>query len=384
MEDIELLCPETEVLPDSLEEDTQQQPAAAPQPPTKRYRMEARGIFYTWPQCDTPKESVMHALVQEFTKREIEFILVCREWHQDGCPHLHAMTVCKKVRNCSKPTWADKFAGKHGNYVAVRSIKASVEYIQKKGDWIVYPEGYDFEKRWASGTDSGRKRKVTDEIATKIATGTSYKQLLLTEEHRGFFMLNSRKIQEYEAELKRARVAESVQASLVQWRYVDKTPSMSFAEGAIVDWMNKNLGGIQRSLGEPQLYLHGPTGIGKTFLISKLRTFFRVYDVCMNEDWMDDYSDDDYDLVVMEEFKGQKQITWMNQFLDGQPCPIRRRGKSAYLKTKNLPVIILSNWSLERAYKNSSEEKLAPLLRRLFVVDTTLDHSTERPINIFG
>lgn len=363
----------------SVSPTAQQQPAAA-----SKYRIETKSIFYTWPQCDTDKEIVLSRMIPFWQKYGIEFIIVCQEKHKDGNLHLHALSVCENKRSCTTARWADHFAGKHGDYVTARGIKKSVEYIQKKGDWVVYPPNYDFAKRWREAFPNGHKRKVGDQVATHLREGGNWKQLVLTSEHSGFVMLNFRKIEEYESALKRAKAAESALASKEAWRYVDVLPSMSSSEQLIVQWMNKNLGGISRTLGEAQLYVHGTTGVGKTHLVQKLRTFFRVYDVCMNEDWMDDYCDEDYDLVVMEEFKGQKQITWMNQFLDGQPCPLRRRGKSAYLKTKNLPVIILSNWSLERAYKNSSEEKLAPLLRRLFVVDTTLDHSSERPINIFG
>ena len=103
-----------------------------------------------------------------------------------------------------------------------------------------------------------------------------------------------------------------------------------------------------QEVGAPQLYIHGPTGVGKTHLISQLRTYFRVYDVCMTEKWMDNYDDDLYDLVIMEEFTGHaRTLSEMNQFLDGQVVALPRRNKPSYLKQKNIPVIVLSNLSLE-------------------------------------
>lgn len=388
----ELLCPETEIGEDSLniggddeeEEsvDSDPTPVVTPTPAAKKYRLEARSIFYTWPKCKTAKETVLHNLVQDFKKRDIKLIIVCQEQHKDGEPHLHALTVCDRPRNCSVPSWADKFAGKHGDYQSVRDVEASVKYIQKKGDWIVYPEDFDFEKEMRQLPRQGRKRKVSEEVADKIHAGTTYRQLLLTGEYRGFIIHNSRKIQDYEADLKRAKAAESAKDSLVPWRSVELTHSMSLSEISIVEWMNKNLNGQTRPLGTCQLYLYGPTGLGKTHLMTQLRRYFRVYDVCMEEEWMDNYEDEEYDLILFEEFRGQKAITWMNKFIDGQIVPLRRRGKSAYIKTKNTPVIILSNYSVEKAYKNSSEEKLAPLIRRLTVVNVGADHSQERQINI--
>lgn len=138
-----------------------------------------------------------------------------------------------------------------------------------------------------------------------------------------------------------------------------------------------------QEIGSPQLYIHGPTGVGKTHLISQLRTYFRVYDVCMTEKWMDNYDDDLYDLVIMEEFTGHaRTLSEMNQFLDGQVVALPRRNKPSYLKQKNIPVIVLSNLSLEKAYKNCNEEQLAPLMRRFLVVNVGTDHTREKPINL--
>jgi len=353
------------------------------QPSVAKYRIDSRIIFYTWPQCTTKKEDVLAALVKGFEKKTIEFIIVCEELHESGEPHLHAITCCDKNRNATIPSWADKYAGKHGDYKAVRNIKQSVEYVMKKGNYVVYPEGYDFEARWKNSTETGRKRKVSDLIFGAIRDeGRSVRQLLLTEAAVGWIGLHFKRLEEFESAVKAARSAESAAASKEAWHLLEKKPSTSGSEERIIDWLNGNLVNGTRSLGTLQLYIHGPTGCGKTHLMSQLRRFFRVYDVPMDEDWYDDYNDEDYDLIVLEEFRGQKAITWMNGFIDGQVKPVRRKGVSAYLKKKNLPVIILSNYSLSGAYKNSNEEKLAPLSRRLEQIDLTFDHSSKNPIDI--
>ncbi len=86
---------------------------------------------------------------------------------------------------------------------------------------------------------------------------------------------------------------------------------------------------------------------------------------------LDDYDDKDYDLIVMDEFKGQKSITWMNGFTQGSPFPIHRRYEGT-IKKKNLPVIVLSNYSIEGAYEKVNmfnPERLNSLKNRFEVVN---------------
>ncbi len=86
---------------------------------------------------------------------------------------------------------------------------------------------------------------------------------------------------------------------------------------------------------------------------------------------LDDYEDDDYDLLVMDEYKGQKSITWMNGFTQGGHFPIHRR-YSGTIKKKNLPIIVLSNYSVEQAYSKVNmynPERLIPLKTRFEIIN---------------
>ncbi len=80
-----------------------------------------------------------------------------------------------------------------------------------------------------------------------------------------------------------------------------------------------------------------------------LQKFFRIYYVPLDCRVLDDYEDDEYDVIVFDEYKGQKSITWMNAFVQGNHFPVHRRYNST-LKIKNLPVIVLSEFSIEGAY----------------------------------
>lgn len=99
--------------------------------------------------------------------------------------------------------------------------------------------------------------------------------------------------------------------------------------------------------------------MGKTTLIEKLQRWLNVYFI-PNEDFYDAYEDNLYDLCVIDEFKANKTIQWLNGFLQGGSFPLRKKG-SQYLKRQNLPTIILSNYSLRECYKKVPDDKLETL-----------------------
>lgn len=88
-----------------------------------------------------------------------------------------------------------------------------------------------------------------------------------------------------------------------------------------------------------------------------------------DENFYDFYDDDSYDLIVVDEFKGQKTIQDINRWLDGQNMTIRMKGRQS-LKYKNLPIIIVSNFPPHIVYRNKFEKgELEPFTSRLYVVE---------------
>ena len=88
----------------------------------------------------------------------------------------------------------------------------------------------------------------------------------------------------------------------------------NYQDAEIAKWLNDNLG-KPRKFKQPQLFISGPKNMGKTTLIEQLREYFNIYDIPLNEDFYDFYADNRYDLAVIDEFKGQKPIQWLNLFL---------------------------------------------------------------------
>ena len=96
----------------------------------------------------------------------------------------------------------------------------------------------------------------------------------------------------------------------------------------------------------------------------------RTYSLPLSENWDDLYTDD-VDLVVADEFKGQRRVTWLNAFCDGSVFSVSRRGTAPYLKKKNVPVIILSNYSIPDSFPNCGNMAWSSLHSRFKYVDLT-------------
>jgi len=83
--------------------------------------------------------------------------------------------------------------------------------------------------------------------------------------------------------------------------------------------------------------------------------------------WFDRYDDDAYDLLVLDEFKGQLPVQLLNEWLDGSVFQVPRRSAPPYEKRKNLPMVVCSNWDPYGCYNNCTEDNLKPLVARVQV-----------------
>jgi len=98
-----------------------------------RFRLNARNLWLTWPQCNTSKEEALEALVKEFPDNK--GIVVAHELHEDGSPHLHAVVRLYDKTNYRSAHCLDHITGKHGNYQAQHAPYGNLKYCLKDGDY---------------------------------------------------------------------------------------------------------------------------------------------------------------------------------------------------------------------------------------------------------
>lgn len=329
---------------------------AVPKEPTekttkKAFRMDAKQFILTFPQCDVKKEVAVERLQQKW-KEELKGYIVCEEAHKDGTPHLHVFLLFHRRKDVRRTDFFDFIGGKHGSYEVARSVRGSVEYVTKGGNYIV--EGLDVE------AIKKKRAQKNETYAKMLLDGKSVSEI--NQIDPGYVMINKRKLEDYQTWVE----CESEKKRKVEW-IPPKIDGLTDANFKIAEWILKNIR-QPRQFKSPQLYIHGPKNLGKTSLVEWLEKSLSVYHMPMGEEFYDLYSDD-YDLVVMDEFKGQKTIQWLNLFLQGSPLNIRKKGCQS-MKRKNLPCIILSNYSLSEIYvKANLDGRLSTLEARLLCVE---------------
>ncbi|ABI85402.1 REP protein [Desmodium leaf distortion virus] len=107
----------------------------------KTFRLAARNIFLTYPQCDIPKDEALQML-QNLSWSVVKpvYIRVAREEHSDGFPHLHCLLQLSGKSNIKDARFFDlthprRSANFHPNVQAAKDSNAVRNYITKEGDY---------------------------------------------------------------------------------------------------------------------------------------------------------------------------------------------------------------------------------------------------------
>lgn len=321
----------------------------------KEFRIQGQNFLLTYPQNDTAPEVALERIENHEWPVPFKYAIVCQETHQSGDAHLHAVVAFQALLRTRCSTFFDFVAGKHPNIQGCRSVKNSAMYVAKHGKFVT-SKSFPMELL-------EQKSSKSSSIAGKIIGGSSVHEIC--REDPGFFLLNKRKIEDFHAYAQR-----KIAKPLKSWTPILINLDWSAAQQQIAEWLNDNLF-VPRQYGAKDLYIFGPTAIGKTSLLLWLSQYCRVYQM-PSEDFYDHYDDDDYDLVTYDEFKAGKPIEFLNQWCQAAPQPLKKKGISAYIKKKHLPTIFTSNFSIRQNYHVVNEKDpsaLDPLERRLLQVE---------------
>lgn len=333
-----------------------------------RFRLQAKYFFLTWPQCDTPKEVVLERIK---ALPHYDYAVVCRENHQDATGvHLHAFVAFKQQINRKGIIYLDDLAGKHGNYQSARDNAKVVRYVTEEGDYIA--DGFDpltylmaalSHKSTKNATKNGKSKAFI--VADLIINGKNIDDIDAYDP--GYVLMNKRKIEDYVGwqRVKKARLDK------LAWPGIDFTHLLTNDENdptlAIAIWLDRNIR-RDREFKKKQLYIYsdGPDA-GKTHLVNELTKYLTVYHL-PKQRFIDGYESNRYDLVVIDEFKAQHTVTFLNEFVQGGVMHLDQKG-SGHIKTDNPPIIILSNYAPEECFRKANTTKqFATFLSRFEVV----------------
>jgi len=288
---------------------------------------------------------------------EMDWCVIASETHQDGSPHLHIALEFKEKLRTRDMSYFDKVGNKHGDYRSMKNQRKCIAYVTKAGEY----DAYGIDVKAILQKQCGKFTIV----AKQLLSGMTLAQLNETEP--GFMLQHKRKCEEYLSWTQRRSDIEK-KKKWEKFLTADIQDLNTASEMQIACWLNLNIK-EPREFRQDQLYIHGPPKLGKSHLIEQLGQYLNIYHVPRDEDFYDDYEDNIYDLAVIDEFTNQKTMQWLNQFLDGQPMYLRKKGGQT-LKKQRIPVIVLSNYTLEQNYRKLHEAgKLEPLITRFKVVE---------------
>lgn len=95
------------------------------------FKFDSQHFFLTYPQSDFENEQLINALK---LIADIEWLRVCRERHEDGNWHSHAVGKFKR-RFQSRNERVFDVSGRHPKVEPVRSIQRALDYVSKDGDY---------------------------------------------------------------------------------------------------------------------------------------------------------------------------------------------------------------------------------------------------------
>uniref|UniRef100_B5LVL1 Replication-associated protein n=1 Tax=Okra mottle virus - [Brazil:okra] TaxID=555460 RepID=B5LVL1_9GEMI len=107
----------------------------------RRFRLQAKNIFLTYPQCSLTKEEALSQLQAIQLPSNKKFIKICRELHENGEPHLHVLLQLEgkvqitnnRLFDLVSPTRSAHF---HPNIQGAKSSSDVKSYIDKDGDTV--------------------------------------------------------------------------------------------------------------------------------------------------------------------------------------------------------------------------------------------------------
>lgn len=311
----------------------------------KKFRANAKGWFLTYPQSLIDKAALLRHLQALHPDNPIKWCRIARELHESGEPHVHVALEFSNKINVKAPTHFDLPNGRHGNYATLKSPVDAVEYLAKEDT-----DPLDFGVVPKRGDKAQGRMEI---IARAVRDGARAQEI--DDRFPGTYLGNKRKIDEY--------IEFQATQKLVKSRTPWVPVMCSVHHDALVKilaWLDLNMTMDKRPIKQKQLYIRGPGNTGKTSLISFIEERFRVWKAPVTEDWFDDYDDDAFDLAVFDEFHNTHAPVYLRQFLDGQSMKVRKRN-SMINKRRNIPTVLLSNFSIEEIYKNQTDRDLLHL-----------------------
>nr|AGH29560.1 replication-associated protein [Blainvillea yellow spot virus] len=155
-----------------------------------RFRIQSKNYFLTYPKCSITKEEALAQLLALDTPTTKKYIRVCRELHENGSLHIHALLQFEGKFTCTNCRFFDIRHPRnsnvcHGKYESCRSSSDAKSYVEKDGDYIEWGN-FQIDGRSARGG----KQTANDSYSKALNTSSVEQALnIIKEEQPQHFFL---------------------------------------------------------------------------------------------------------------------------------------------------------------------------------------------------
>ncbi|AAF63746.1 replicase AC1 [Bhendi yellow vein mosaic virus] len=316
--------------------------------PPRRFVINSKNYFLTYPQCSLNKEEALSQLQNIQTPTNKKYIKICSELHENGEPHLHVLIQFEGKYKCQNQRFFDLVATNrsahfHPNIQGAKSSSDVKSYIDKDGDTLEWGE-FQIDGRSARGG----QQSANDAYAAALNTGSKAEALRVLKE----LAPKDYVLQYHNLNSNLDRIFTPPQEV-----YVCPFLSSSFDQvpEELEEWASEN---VMDAAARPQrplsLVLEGESRTGKTqwarslgphnYLCGHLDLSPKVYS---NDAWFNIIDDvDPHYLKHFKEFMGA-QRDWQSNTKYGKPVQIKG----------GIPTIFLCNPGPNASYKEFLDEE---------------------------
>nr|CRI68613.1 Replication protein [Pepper huasteco yellow vein virus] len=318
-------------------------------PLPKRFRLNAKNYFLTYPQCSISKEEALAQLHNLSTPVKKKYIKICKESHEDGQPHLHVLIQFEGKYQCTNNRFFDlvsstRSAHFHPNIQGAKSSSDVKTYIDKDGDTVEWGE-FQIDGRSARGG----QQSANDTYAKALNSASAEEALqIIKEEQPQHFFLQFHNIV--------SNANRIFQTPPEPWVPPFQQASFNNVPAIMTQWVSDNVcDAAARPLRPLSLVVEGPSRTGKTlwarslgphnYICGHMDLSPKIYS---NNAWYNVIDDIPPHYVKhFKEFMGA-QRDWQSNCKYGKPIQIKG----------GIPTIFLCNPGPQSSYKEYlSEEK---------------------------
>ncbi|AXU39871.1 replication-associated protein [Corchorus yellow vein virus] len=320
-------------------------------PSVKRFLVNAKNYFITYPKCSLTKEEALSQIQNLETPVNKMFVKICRELHENGEPHLHVLIQFEGKFKCQNNRFFDlvspsRSAHFHPNIQGAKSSSDVKSYIDKDGDTLEWGE-FQIDGRSARG--GCQTANDTYAKALNASSAEEALQIIKEEQPQHFFLQHHNLI---------ANAQRIFQKAPEPWVPPFRLSSFTNVPEEMQEWADDYfaMDAAARPVRPVSIIIEGDSRTGKTmwartlgrhnYLSGHLDFNSRVYSNDVEYNVIDDVSPNYLKLKHWKELIGA-QKDWQSNCKYGKPVQIKG----------GIPSIVLCNPGEGASYKDFLEKE---------------------------